>query len=117
MRIRTNPWRLRTIKQAVRSGRIRRWRELMLMSQRELYEPSWAGIHYAQSWSIIYFLVRYRAREDKIAGPYFKLLKTYFNKLRKGKGQEAAFDAAFGKVDLDQIEAEWRQFVIELKAD
>lgn len=115
MQVKPNPWRLRTIQRAIRRGRIRRWKELMLMSQAELYEDSWAGIHYAQSWSIIYFLVRAGAKGDQLAGPYFKLLKAYFNALRKGEGQESAFESAFGKADLEKLEGEWKRFVLGVK--
>lgn len=117
LELRPNPWRLRTIQQAIGAGRVRPWRQLMLMSQAELYDPQWAGIHYAQSWSIIYFLVRGNAAPGLEAGPHFKLLQEYFKALRRGDGQETAFATAFKDVDLAAIEKEWREFVLGLPAE
>ncbi|MGH7297108.1 MAG: DUF1570 domain-containing protein, partial [Polyangiaceae bacterium] len=114
MRLRPNPWRLGTIKAAIQKGRIRPWKQLMLMSQRELYEPDWAGIHYAESWSIIYFLIRGGAAPDQTTGPYFPLLDAYFKALRKGGGQEAAYEKAFGKVDVPALEKAWKEYTLKL---
>jgi len=117
MELRPNPWRLDLIQKCIQQNRIRRWRELMLMSQAELYEEKWAGIHYAQSWSIIYFLVRGGAPAGAEAGPYFTLLQEYFRALRRGEGQETAFQAAFGKCDLPKLEEEWKKFTLGLTGD
>ncbi len=117
MQLRPNPWRLRHIQMAIQAGKIRQWRKLMLMSQAELYEDEWAGIHYAQAWSIIYFLVRGGAPPGAEAGPYFKILQEYFQALRRGEGQESAFEESFGKRDVTALEKEWREFTLGLKAD
>ncbi len=109
MEIRPNPWRVQTIKQALRAGRVRSFRDLMMMSQAELYHPQWASIHYAQSWSIIYFLCEYNERE------HFPILKAYFKALRDGDGQEEAFLQSFGEVDLETIERQWVDFVRKLR--
>lgn len=109
MEVRPNPWRVKTIKQALAAGRVRGFRELMMMSQAELYHPQWAGIHYAQAWSIIYFLCEYNDRE------HFPILKDYFLALKEGDGQEEAFNASFGQVDLAVIEQEWAGFVRKLR--
>ncbi len=111
MEVRPNPWRVKTIKQALGAGMVRGFRELMMMSQAELYHPQWAGIHYAQAWSIIYFLCEYNDRE------HFPILKDYFVALKEGDGQEAAFHASFGQVDLKTIEQEWAGFVRTLRED
>jgi tetratricopeptide (TPR) repeat protein len=114
MRLRPNPWRLQYIQAMIQRGRVRSWRQLMLMSQAELYDEEWAGVHYAQAWSIIYFLIRGSAAPDQTAGPYFELLKSYFAALRKGDGQGEAFEKTFGKQDLPKLEAEWRKFILKL---
>lgn len=116
MELRPNPWRLRHIQMAIRAGKIRAWRKLMLMSQEELYDDEWAGIHYAQSWSIIYFLVRGGAPPGAEAGPYFKILQEYFTALRRGEGQETAFESSFGKRDVSKLEEEWKSFTLSLSA-
>ncbi len=113
MEIRPNPWRLELIQRALRQGRVRSWKELMLMSQRELYNEDWIDVHYAQSWSIIYFLCQHGL--DKGDRTYFPLLQSYFKALRRGEGQESAFDSAFAKVDLGKIEREWKDYILSLE--
>jgi len=113
MEIRPNPWRLELIQASIRRGQVRPWRQLMLMSHRELYNPQWISIHYAQSWSIIYFLCQYGA--DQGDRKYFVLLQNYFKALRRGEGQESAFESAFGKVDMPKLEQEWKDFILKLR--
>jgi hypothetical protein len=117
MRLRPNPWRLKLIQQCLQAGKVRPWKDLMLMSQRELYQPEWAGIHYAEAWSIIYFLVRADAPPDKPAGPYFPILQAYFAALRKGDGQEEAYAKAFGRRNVPELEKAWRAFTLKLAQD
>ncbi len=117
MRLRPNPWRLELIQAAIKRGMVRPWRQLMLMSQRELYDEKWAHIHYAQSWSIVYFLIRGGARPEETTGPYFKLLNAYFTALRKGDGQGEAFEKAFGRQNLPALEQEWRKFILSLRPE
>ena len=112
MEFRPNPWRLNYIQQAIRAGKIRKWQHLMNMSQAEMYEEQWAGIHYAQAWSMIYFFIRGGAPPGAPAGPYFKYLKEYFMALRKGDSAEQAFIAAFGKSDVTKLENEWKAFIL-----
>jgi len=117
MELRPNPWRLKAIQMALKAGRVRPWRDLMLMSQRELYDPRLAGLHYAQSWSIVYFLIRGDAKPSDNAGPHFQVLASYFAALRKGLGQEEAFNASFGKCDLAKLEEKWKSFILSLPAE
>jgi hypothetical protein len=117
MQLCPNPWRLKYIQMAIQAGKIRPWRKLMLMSQAELYEEEWAGIHYAQAWSIIYFLVRGGAPPGAEAGPYFKILQEYFSALRRGDGQETAFENSFGKRNVAKLEEEWKAFTLGLNAE
>lgn len=109
MRIRPNPWRLNTVKQLVRQERATDFQRLMTMSQQEMYEPQAAGLHYAQSWSMVYFL----AQADD--GAYFNYLKDYFQALRRGKDIREAYQAAFGKADMAAMQARWREFVLQLR--
>jgi hypothetical protein len=115
MQLVPNTWRLKYIQQCIQMNRIRAWRDLMTMTQQEMYDPEWAGIHYAQAWSIIYFLIRGGAPPGAQAGPYFKILGDYFKALRKGDGLEEAFNAAFGKQDVKRLEGEWKKFVVGLE--
>jgi tetratricopeptide (TPR) repeat protein len=104
MRIKTNPWRLPLVKQMIQAGRTVDFEKLMTMSQQEMYGPD-AGLHYAQAWSMIYFL----AQADN--GAYFDYLKDYFQALRRGKDIKAAFKDAFGRADMGAMQARWRDFI------
>lgn len=108
MKIVPNWWRLPKVKEILKDDSARPFKDLMLMSQAELYDPQSVQTNYAQSWSMIYFLCEYRGRR------YFPLLGKYFNALRAGKDQEDAFKAAFGDQDMKKIDAEWRQFISSL---
>lgn len=109
MRIRPNPWRLNTVKQMIRGNRETDFRRLMTMSQQEMYEPRAAGLHYAQAWSIVYFL----AQADD--GAYFDYLKEYFQALRRGKDIHQAYEAAFGRADMAAMQARWREFMLSVR--
>ncbi len=108
MKIVANWWRLPKVKELLSSNTARPMKEIMLMSQAELYDPAAVQGNYAESWSFIYFLCEYQGRR------YFPLLAKYFNALRAGKDQDGAFKAAFGDQDMNQIDAEWRQFILSL---
>jgi hypothetical protein len=103
-----NWWRLPLVKQIIQNDTARPMKELMLLSQAELYDKATVGANYAQSWSIIYFLCEYDNRR------YFPLLGKYFNALRAGKDQEEAFKAAFGDQDMKKLDKEWRDYILSL---
>ncbi|MCO5169373.1 MAG: DUF1570 domain-containing protein [Planctomycetes bacterium] len=109
MRIKTNPWRLRTVQTLIRQDRATDFEKLMTMSQQEMYEPRAAGNHYAQAWSMVYFL----AQADD--GAYFGYLRDYFQALRRGKNIREAYQAAFGKADMAAMQARWREYVLQLR--
>ncbi|MEZ6184678.1 MAG: DUF1570 domain-containing protein [Planctomycetota bacterium] len=104
MRIRPNPWRTKTVRQMVNRGQDVPFETLMNMTQAEMYGKA-VGNHYAQAWSMVYFLCE---ADDRA---YFKPLRDYFKALRKGKEQREAFDDAFGKLDLEALQERWRDFV------
>jgi tetratricopeptide (TPR) repeat protein len=108
MKIVPNWWRVPKVKEALNNGQLRAMRDIMLMSQAELYDPQTVQANYAESWSFIYFLCEYNNRQ------YFPLLARYFNALRAGKDQDEAYKAAFGDQDMKKIDAEWRDFVSKL---
>ena len=109
MEVRTNPWRLPLIKQAIAAGRVQPFEKLLLMTQAELYDPSMISINYAQSWSVVYFLWHF----DN--GKYARCLQLYFKSLNKGAGLREAYAEGFGKVPLSQLEKEWKDFTLGLK--
>lgn len=109
MRLRPNPWRLNTVQQMIRADRATDFQKLMTMTQQEMYEPEAAGLHYAQAWSMIYFL----AQADD--GAYFDYLKEYFQALRRGKNIRETYEATFGRADMGAMQARWRDFVLGLR--
>ena len=109
MEIRTNPWRLPLIKQAIAAGRTQPFEKLLLMTQAELYDPGMISINYAQSWSVVYFLWHYDG------GKYARCLQLYFKSLHKGAGLREAYADGFGKVSIAQLEKEWKDFTLGLK--
>jgi tetratricopeptide (TPR) repeat protein len=115
MEIRPHPTRLETVLAAIRDGKAHKFEHLMLMNQSRFVKATCAAIHPAQSWSIVYFLVRGGARPGAETGPHWKLLQDYQKALRAGDGSAMAFDAAFAKVDLAKLEREWSQCVQGLK--
>ena len=86
--------------------------ELMNMSQYEMYDVANGhqkqGLHYAQSWSIVYFCA------EGGNGKYRAALKKYFKVLRKGKSIKEAYKATFGKFNMKRFEEEWKNFILKL---
>ena len=109
MKVKPNPWRLDLVKRMVAEGKQVSWQELMTMSQAQMYQKEAVGRHYAQAWSIVYFL----AEADDRA--HFHYLKDYFQALRKGKDLQGAWQATFGKADMAALEARWREFIRGVK--
>ena len=109
MKVRPNPWRLQLVKQMLRNEQHVPWEKLLNMSQAEMYQKEAIGRHYAQAWSIVYFL----AEADDRA--HFHYLKDYFQALRKGKSQAEAWQAAFGRTDMPALEARWKEFMLKVK--
>ena len=109
MRLRPNPWRLDTVQQMIRADRTTDFEKLMTMTQQEMYEPEAAGLHYAQAWSMIYFL----AQADN--GAYFDYLKEYFQALRRGKNIRETYEATFGRADMGAMQTRWREFTLGLQ--
>ncbi len=102
---RPNKDRIEAIHFAFRYNRYPPPADLMMMSRAEMYNPQMASIHYAQAWSLVYFML-----EGKSKG-YRRLLVKYFQLLNDGKNIEEAFRATFARVDMARFEREWKSFV------
>jgi hypothetical protein len=109
MEIHLNSWRLPLIQQAIAASRTQPFEKLMLMTQAELYDANTIALNYAQSWSVVYFLWHY----DN--GKYARCLQYYFKALNKGSGLRDAYTEGFGKVNVPQMEKEWKDFTLGLK--
>ena len=82
------------------------------MVKAELYDQKTIRTNYAQSWSMIYFMMMYEPRKRYY--PYRQVLQKYYMTLKKGKGAAAAYDVSFGKVNVFQMESEWKDFVLAI---
>lgn len=105
---RTNWWRLDGIKNAIRNGSYTPVKELLQMTQAEMYGRN-VGINYAEAWSIVYFMWQYSN------GKYAGVLRNYFFEMQKGSGIRRAYDNTFGKIDMRVFEDEWKRFTQSLE--
>jgi len=133
-----NPWRLHTIKDAIRADEFVPWKEMITYEQPQYYNPKIVHICYSQGWSMIYFLrkselVEKRPEWKKILPTYFDTLKAVYGEKvaaleaagkkddqeAKGKAgleaRKAANEAAFKDVDLDEIEQAWSAYVLSIE--
>lgn len=73
-------------------------------------QPERAGILYAQSWSMIYFLIKGQG------GRFQPLLEKYLMLISDGRSSSSAFRDTFGK-DIAAFEKMWRQYIAVLQPD
>lgn len=102
-----NPWRVDYVREAMRVGVCPSAQELMLMSREQMYGDR-VGVHYAQAWAIVYYCMEGGQSAHKRA------IQNYFKALRKGHSQSEAFEASFGRIDMQQFELNWRKFIDKL---
>jgi hypothetical protein len=76
---------------------------LLMADQKTFMHPAQAGVNYAHAWSFVHFLGASSGGQ--------KLLREYFKALREGLDLEAAYDRVFAPIDMERLEAEWRQHV------
>lgn len=134
-KIGVNPWRCGTIQSVIESDRQQPvpWKDIIKYSQGQYYTNG--HLKYAQGWSMIYFLnkapiVEKHPEWQKILPTYFESLKSAYRdelaklgedpepEKRAGAGQlarEAALEAAFKDVDLDEIHKEWAAYTLTLE--
>jgi tetratricopeptide (TPR) repeat protein len=117
LRPRPSPGRLAALKAALGNGTCSPLANLMQMGQERMY--SRAGVHYAQAWSLIYFIVEGDKQEPKFATSaprkYVKTLQAYFAAMRAGKNMIEAFHLTFGRLDFKKFEEEWLGYVSGLE--
>ena len=136
-KIEPNRWRVNTIRKAVEENRHTPWKDIIGFEQPQYYNRAMVGVNYAQGWSMIYFLntsktVQRNEQWSAILPKYFDTLKSSWKKElaaleAEGKEEEwedraagqlrarqAALAAAFEGVDVAELEAEWRAFVLDL---
>lgn len=103
-------WRVQTIKQAIREETFVPIKEIIRWSQRQYYSGN-AGMHYAEGWSIVYFLKHGRRGAKKFDKNWEKILPLYLEVLIETRDQDKAVEAAFAGVDFERFEASWKDFI------
>ncbi|MEM9882997.1 MAG: DUF1570 domain-containing protein [Planctomycetota bacterium] len=68
------------------------------------YDPDHAGLLYAQSWSLVYFLIHGEGGRHRPA------FEDYLRRLAEGETDRDAFTAAFGGVRIATLETRWRAY-------
>ncbi|MCE9583340.1 MAG: tetratricopeptide repeat protein [Planctomycetes bacterium] len=106
---RTNWWRLGGIQGAIKSDRFTPLKDLLQMTQAEMYNPASVGVNYAEAWSIVYFMWNYSG------GKYAATIRNYFFEMQKGSGIKRAYDDTFGKMDMRTFEDEWKKYILSLE--
>jgi tetratricopeptide (TPR) repeat protein len=109
MVLRTNWWRLDVIKNALRQNRHTPVKDLLQMTQQEMYNPQSVSVNYAEAWSLVYFMWNYQN------GKYAGLIRNYFFEMQKGSGIKRAYDNTFGKVDMKVFQEEWERYTQALE--
>ncbi|MBI2921151.1 MAG: tetratricopeptide repeat protein [Planctomycetes bacterium] len=106
---RTNWWRLPGIQGAIRGKRFTPVKQLLQMTQAEMYNPQSVGVNYAEAWSIVYFMWNYSG------GKYATVLRNYFFAMQKGSGIKRAYDQTFGRLDMQVFQDEWERYTLSLE--
>ncbi len=109
MQYRPNGTRLPTAKQMIQRKMMMPLKDLVRMTNEQFYEEKKMAANYAQAWAFIYFLYMYQN------GRYKSYMKKYFKYMQKGLSYDECADKVFRKVNWDQWEREFRQFIISQK--
>ena len=68
-----------------------------------------AGSMYPQAWSFCHFLWNFPKVNGK--GKYFKVMLRLIDAFKKGKKREEAYKEAFGKLNIAELERQWKLYV------
>jgi hypothetical protein len=111
--------RLQLIQAAIRQGAVYPLRALLTLPRNEFMRN--ADLCYAQSWSFCHFLITYPKEEDRSVqipnGRFRKNLAMYYEAVRAGGTTHTkAWEEAFAGIPLQELEAAWKKYVLELDA-
>ncbi|MAE76222.1 MAG: hypothetical protein CMJ85_05055 [Planctomycetes bacterium] len=102
---RMNAARLPVIRWAVTKGKHVPFKQIMRYEQRQYYSnPS---VCYAQGWSMCHFFLHHKDKKVRA------LIPRYIARFRQRKQWQKNHKAIFGRVDLDTLEKEWKQWVLQ----
>ncbi len=111
--------RLQTVQAAIRAGATPPLDRLLTLP-RNVFMAN-AELCYAMSWSFCHFLITFPKDEDRSAqipdGRYRKHLAGYYELMRTGSaGHERAWAEAFKGIPTEELEAQWKKYVMSLDA-
>ena len=111
--------RLQTAQAVIRSGTAPRLDRLMMLPKQVFMAN--AEVAYALSWSFCHFLITFPKDEDRNSqipdGKYRKHLAGYYELMRAGGiSHERAWAEAFKGIPLEEIEEQWKKYVLGLDA-
>lgn len=117
--LKENSWRQREVQVNIRQDKFVPWKVIVRYTQPQYYagSPTEYGTdisdHYAQGWSMIYFL-RTAKKKAKCWNPAWdSILETYLRTLAETDDHDAAIDQAFAGVDWDEIENCWKDYTLD----
>jgi hypothetical protein len=105
-----NPLRLDTVRQLVRERTFVPLEEFLRWSGREFYDEAHFGSHYAQGWSVVWFLRTLedeRPASDGTDPAWARILPRYVDGVRTTGDRDLALDVALKGVDLPALAAAW----------
>jgi len=109
-----NQRRLRFVRAAIDAGTSMPLSDLINITSPQWHanmsDPTRSQLQYAQSWSLVYFLVHGDPR-------YRSAFETYLNALGRGFDHNQAYARGFGNAPTQAMEKRWREFIAELEPD
>ncbi|MFN3239973.1 MAG: DUF1570 domain-containing protein [Planctomycetota bacterium] len=102
-----NQERLPTIWAAVKQNQHVPWKQIIRYSQRDYY--SRPGLCYAQGWAMCHFLMEHKNKK------YRKIIPTFIKLVKDDSNIEDCTERAFKGIDIDEVEAEWKEWVLAQK--
>jgi hypothetical protein len=109
-KISTNWWRLDTIVKALEDGNHVPLKNLFNYSQEDYYANP--GLCYAEGWAICYFFLTSPVAKKR---GYNTIPNKMIQALQTTGDREKATEKVLGKYDLDQMEKEWKNYILSLK--
>ncbi len=99
--------RSNTVLNALRGGGYVPLKELLTMDRKDFYRGN-VLLNYAEAWHFIHFLLNKSTATKKVFAEYLVTL-------RDTRDSGKAYDASFGKVGLDRLETEFKNYVLKGK--
>lgn len=110
-------WRKIQVQGMIREERFVPLETIVSWTQRDYYGSSeWGtdgGDHYAQGWSIIWFLRTGKGKASGWNDDWNQILPVYFEALASTEDLEAAVEQAFEGVDFEALTESWKSYTLK----